>query len=283
MNYIELIRGFWRSHEEHSFTPTEIAVYFYLVEVCNICQWKNPFKRNNSKIGADLGISFNTLKNARNKLAQIGLIEFKTTNGSSNVLYTLSKFDKVTNEVGVKVTNEVTNEVDVKVLPTKDKLNKTETKHTLLLEKEAKGDPDFLEKELAELKAQNEELLAALNSQKEKKVAAKKESSAFKKPTLEEVKAYCFERRNLVNPEAWLDYYTSNGWRIGKSQMKDWRAAVRTWEKNGYNISSNQSNSAKKTGLGTEAPFQYGDQERAIIEHQNAVVYKGVDPNSEYF
>jgi predicted transcriptional regulator len=117
MNYIEQIRGFWRSHEEHSFTPTEVAVYFRLLEICNICQWKNPFKRNNSKIEADLGISFNTLKNARNKLRQAGLIDFETRNGSPNVSYTLLNFDKVSNEVDV--------EVDVEVLPTKDKLNKT--------------------------------------------------------------------------------------------------------------------------------------------------------------
>jgi len=125
MNYIELIRGFWRSHEEHSFSTTEIAVYFHLVEVCNICHWKNPFKRNNAKIGADLSISFNTLKNARNKLQQAGLISFKTTNGSPNVLYTLSKLDKVTNEVSAEVDNKVTNEVSAEVLPTKDKQNKT--------------------------------------------------------------------------------------------------------------------------------------------------------------
>lgn len=126
MNYLKLVRDFWRSHEEHSFTTTEIAVYLHLVEVCNICQWKNPFKRNNSKIAADLGISFNTLKNARNKLSQAGLLTFKTTNGSPNVLYTLSNFDKVTNEVDVEVGTKVTNEVDVEVLPTKDKLNKKE-------------------------------------------------------------------------------------------------------------------------------------------------------------
>jgi predicted transcriptional regulator len=103
MNYIELIRDFWRAHEEHSFGTTEVAVYFYLVEVCNICHCKNPFKRNNSKIEADLGISFNTLKNARNRLVQAGLIKFETKNGSPNVIYTLSNFVEVTDEVGVEV------------------------------------------------------------------------------------------------------------------------------------------------------------------------------------
>jgi hypothetical protein len=54
---------------------------------------------------------------------------------------------------------------------------------------------------------------------------------AFKKPTVEEVAAYCQERANGINPEQFVDFYTSKGWMIGKNAMKDWKAAVRTWEK----------------------------------------------------
>jgi hypothetical protein len=50
-------------------------------------------------------------------------------------------------------------------------------------------------------------------------------------PTIEEVKLYCLERKNQVDPIKWFDFYTSKGWMIGKNKMKDWRAAVRTWEK----------------------------------------------------
>ena len=52
-----------------------------------------------------------------------------------------------------------------------------------------------------------------------------------KHPTLEEVKAYCSERGNKVDPERFIDYYTANGWKVGKNPMKDWKAAVRTWER----------------------------------------------------
>ena len=54
----------------------------------------------------------------------------------------------------------------------------------------------------------------------------------FVKPTVEEVRAYCLERGNSVDPQKFVDYYESNGWRVGKNPMKDWRAAVRTWERN---------------------------------------------------
>lgn len=56
-------------------------------------------------------------------------------------------------------------------------------------------------------------------------------SKVMTPPTVAEVRAYCIERGNAVDPEKFVDYYTSNGWMVGKGRMKDWKAAVRTWEK----------------------------------------------------
>lgn len=56
----------------------------------------------------------------------------------------------------------------------------------------------------------------------------------FIKPSLDEVKAYCQERQNNVDAERFVNYYEANGWKVGKNSMKDWKAAVRTWERNGY-------------------------------------------------
>ena len=52
----------------------------------------------------------------------------------------------------------------------------------------------------------------------------------FTKPSVEEVKAYCQERNNGIDANSFVDYYESKGWLIGKNHMKDWKAAVRTWE-----------------------------------------------------
>lgn len=60
----------------------------------------------------------------------------------------------------------------------------------------------------------------------------------FEKPTISDVKRYCIERNNNVDPQHFVDYYESNGWKVGKNSMKDWKAAVRTWERNGYNQSA---------------------------------------------
>ncbi len=53
----------------------------------------------------------------------------------------------------------------------------------------------------------------------------------FTKPTLEEIIAYCEERGNNVDPQAFYDFYESKGWKVGNQPMKDWWAAVRTWER----------------------------------------------------
>lgn len=66
----------------------------------------------------------------------------------------------------------------------------------------------------------------------------------FGKPTLSEIEQYCIERNNNVDAQHFYDYYESNGWKVGKNAMKDWKAAVRTWEKNNYNkpAKSNKQN-----------------------------------------
>lgn len=69
------------------------------------------------------------------------------------------------------------------------------------------------------------------NNHNTRNIERKKERNIFIRPSLEEVKKYCEERRNGVDPQRWFDYYTSNGWKVGRNSMKDWKAAIRTWEK----------------------------------------------------
>ncbi len=56
-------------------------------------------------------------------------------------------------------------------------------------------------------------------------------AARFTPPTVDEVREYCRERGNSVDAERFVDFYTAKGWKVGKSPMKDWKAAVRTWEK----------------------------------------------------
>lgn len=59
----------------------------------------------------------------------------------------------------------------------------------------------------------------------------KRESSRFQKPSIDEIRQYCISRNNRVDPDQFFNFYESKGWVVGKTPMKDWRAAVRTWEK----------------------------------------------------
>lgn len=63
------------------------------------------------------------------------------------------------------------------------------------------------------------------------KPAEKPKAKNFEKPTVEEIQAYCTERKNSVDAQAFFDFYESKGWKIGTAKMKDWRASVRNWER----------------------------------------------------
>jgi len=67
---------------------------------------------------------------------------------------------------------------------------------------------------------------------KKKEDKKNKRVSKFVKPSVKEVREYCIERKNRVDAESFMNHYDSNGWKVGKNSMKDWKACVRTWEKN---------------------------------------------------
>lgn len=87
----------------------------------------------------------------------------------------------------------------------------------------------------------------------------------FTPPTVEEVRAYCIERMNSVDAERFVDYYSANGWMIGKNPMKDWKAAVRSWEKNRSKESAKKelpgssSSSIDPSDLDKLMAMQYGN------------------------
>lgn len=70
------------------------------------------------------------------------------------------------------------------------------------------------------------------------------------KPKIEEIKSYCLERNNSINPIQFFDYYESKGWLIGKNPMKDWKACIRTWEQNKNKYNNN-------TTIEQEGEFDY--------------------------
>jgi hypothetical protein len=86
----------------------------------------------------------------------------------------------------------------------------------------------------------------------------------FKKPTLDEVANYIQERKSfkVVDAARFYDFYESNGWKVGKNPMKDWKAAVRNWEKNNYETAQ------PKKGSKVETQLTSWKKARDIIENQ---------------
>ena len=99
----------------------------------------------------------------------------------------------------------------------------------------------------------------------------------FIKPTIEEIKSYCLERNNGVDPQKFFDFYESKGWMIGKNHMKDWRATMRGW-------SAREKNEAPKPApQRTPAPnnnkFHNFEQRKDDLDAllQNGRVFRGAN------
>lgn len=77
----------------------------------------------------------------------------------------------------------------------------------------------------------DKEMETEMDRDRENTGADKPPRSRFVAPSVDEVRQYCRERNNALDPETFVDFYASKGWRVGKETMKDWKAAVRTWER----------------------------------------------------
>ncbi|MDR1883715.1 MAG: hypothetical protein LBR26_13165 [Prevotella sp.] len=89
MSYINLINNFWEQNELQIFKAGEQRLYFYLLKVFNKSGWRTRINRTNSWIQGELGMSYNSLKRAREGLKTRGMIHFRAKNGVANVIYSL--------------------------------------------------------------------------------------------------------------------------------------------------------------------------------------------------
>lgn len=74
-----------------------------------------------------------------------------------------------------------------------------------------------------------------IEKEKSTSVDTKKTAQRFSRPSLDEVRDYIASQSYSVDAEAFIDFYEAKGWRVGSNPMKDWRAAVRTWERRNRN------------------------------------------------
>lgn len=99
----------------------------------------------------------------------------------------------------------------------------------------------------------------------------------FVPPNIEDVQAYCEERNKGVNHERWYDHYTANGWLVGKNKMKDWKAAVRTWER------SSSANSTSTIGRTGQAAYMSGGGNNGSQPSYSGSPSANSEPNFDMF
>ena len=92
MNYIELINRFWIADIEKAFTPSDTRLYLYLLHTCNKLAWKIPFGQSDRHLSVMLGMTVSTVREAKNRLKQRGLIDFKVPEKASKSIEGQTKY-----------------------------------------------------------------------------------------------------------------------------------------------------------------------------------------------
>lgn len=201
MNYVAEISSFERWLETNSLAPTSQLLWYKLMSLGNRCLWQEWVTVDNYRLMSLIGASEKTLVRAREQLVENGLIEFKKgKKGFPNKYKILSIYCKYssTNDGINGSTNGSINAGEMTVQCSD--INKHKLNNDI--------------KEIY----------------KEKPDGTHTKTTRFVPPTLEEVQAYCVERKNNVDAQRFIDFYTAKGWLVGKNKMKDWKACVRTWE-----------------------------------------------------
>lgn len=204
MNYIELINHFWELDEKWQFSCSETRLYFYLLKTCNRLCWNNDWAHSDDRTAINVGISKNVLKTARKRLCEAELIAV-VPGGNGH---------------GVKTRYRILSANQT--LKTSAKPKQKE---------ESIPDSSELLTEEPAVKPKKKSKAQPLNKQKEtKQKKEEKGSGEFTPPSVDEIKAYCLERKNGINAEKFFHYYAARGWKMKGSPMVEWQAAVQLWE-----------------------------------------------------
>lgn len=216
-------------------SKSEILLLHALYMINNKKDWDAWFEADNQLVQRLTGgLSRQSITEARNKLKQMGRIEFKDgkRNQQSPTYHIISFDSKMDMKVDIQGYMEVDKKGDIETDVQGDpnnKLNKTKLNQTKPLEKNSK-------------------------------------KIAFIPPTLEEVRDYCFDRGNSVDAKTFFDYYEANNWsdKDGKP-VKNWKQRIVSWE--GRNSGGNQAGSNKgKYTYGAKHNYDLEAQERKWME-----------------
>ncbi len=233
MTYSKIERSFWETDEARELTPEEKYFWMYLQTNANV-NTLGCYAFRMRKAMDETGYNRETLEKLLQRMEQVLRILYDE--GTKEVFllhWAEGNWNKKTATLRALA-------ADLKEIQSK---TLKETVKTLLLkngifteeevEKAEKTAPSAQERNEKEQRGTtgNKRSGEGEGEGEKKKEKEKRSKCVFTPPTLEEVQAYCKERGNRIDPQYFLDYYTSTGWMRGKVKLKDWKAAVRTWER----------------------------------------------------
>ena len=221
MGYIDEINAFqqWLLTATNV-SATDIALWYALMHYNNTTGWKREFNVAIKTLEVSTKCTKPTVIKARNKLKQLGLIDFISREGNQSAIYRMIPFR---NQIELNNFTQMDTQsyTQMDTIHRLDKTRLLPTNTNVLVEGESPP-------------------------AKEKKKATRK---VFVKPTPTEIQAYVDEHQLHVDVNRFFDYYEGNGWKVGKNPMKDWKATARNWSRNNFDKGggSNQRASFNRT------------------------------------
>ena len=239
MGYIDEINAFqqWLLTATNV-SATDIALWYALMHYNNTTGWKREFNVAIKTLEVSTKCTKPTVIKARNKLKQLGLIDFISREGNQSAIYRmipfrnqieLNNFTQMDTQSYTQVDTQSYTQVDT--IHRLDKTRLLTTNTNVLVEGES---PPV----------------------KEKKKATRK---VFVKPTPLEIQTYVDEHQLHVDVDRFFDYYEGNGWKVGKNPMKDWKATARNWSRNSFDKGGGYNKRASTDGEIEPKQDKYAD------------------------
>lgn len=234
MKYIDEINSFqdWLLSNSHLSSSARI-LWYTLMHYNNKCGWKEEFNIAMSALELSSGMSKQAITRARNVLRQAGRIEFTTRPGNQSTAYRIIPFAF---QNGTQSDTQANTQTDTQAVTQADTLSDTQS-----------GTQADTIPRLDKTRLDNRK-----ESKPKKETKPKKESATIP-PTADMVVAYCKKRNNRIDAQQFIDFYEARGWMIGKTKMKDWQAAIRTWERRGQY----GTGQAASQGESTQGRYKY--------------------------
>lgn len=261
MKYIDEINAFHDWKQTNPVSASEYVLWHELMHLCNKVGWKQEFNVSLSLLAGLTGFSVSSLQRARNQLQQKGLITFRSRGGSQSAIYHLNSIAAMLRR---DQQNEQQHEQQKRFVVHSDQQHEQQHEQQSDQQHEQQSEQQHEQQSEHIHKTRLDKTRLDKTGKDNPPLSPQGEdgvSRPFRKPTVEEIRGYCLERQNNIDPEEFWDFYESKGWFVGKNKMKDWKASVRTWERSSKPRYAQQDRKQEATNVVRRLAEKYAKEE----------------------